>query len=181
MLATAGNWREFDSFCWYDRPDDADGFAIVYTHNRDSGLEERANAVTIAKALEPYPDDALPQRHNHWACGWVDGYAVRGRALEVWNELQAQLADYPILDEWLYCDMFAEECDRAYESWARDQFRRELTKRRAAKLDNAAIDKLWAAALDRAPVGWCIDADDVYIDCKDIARRVPDADLIERL
>ncbi len=35
----AGNWQRFDSFVWFrDRDlDDADQWAIVYTHNRDSG------------------------------------------------------------------------------------------------------------------------------------------------
>jgi hypothetical protein len=36
----AGNWRTFESFCWHRgrELDDADDWAIFYTHHRDSGL-----------------------------------------------------------------------------------------------------------------------------------------------
>ena len=32
-----GNWHSFGSFCWFDRPDDADDFAIFYTHQSRLG------------------------------------------------------------------------------------------------------------------------------------------------
>jgi hypothetical protein len=107
----AGNWRKFESFGWHDRPDDADGWAIVYTNNRDSGLVDESNAKAIAKAMQPYLEaedpDVLPEHHGHWACGWVDGYSIRvydGRgepteAFKAWCDLHARLEDYPLLDE----------------------------------------------------------------------------------
>jgi hypothetical protein len=35
----AGNWQRFESFVWFrdEEVDDPDNWAIVYTHNRDSG------------------------------------------------------------------------------------------------------------------------------------------------
>jgi hypothetical protein len=45
----AGNWREFDSFCWHRAQviDDADNWAIVYSHHRDSGLLDQSNAAAV--------------------------------------------------------------------------------------------------------------------------------------
>ena len=45
----AANWQKFDSFIWFrDRDlDDADKWAIIYTHNRDSGLLDQSNASVI--------------------------------------------------------------------------------------------------------------------------------------
>ena len=36
----AGNWQRFESFCWFRENEiaDPDNWAIIYTHNRDSGL-----------------------------------------------------------------------------------------------------------------------------------------------
>jgi hypothetical protein len=105
----AGNWQDFDSFSW-DRSreiEDADQFCLVYTHNRDSGLLDQSNAEAIAEAMKPFLDrDVLEEHHNHWAVGWVDGYAIRvyrrGRitkAFRTYYDLQTRLADYPVLDE----------------------------------------------------------------------------------
>ena len=104
----AGNWKKFQSFGWYDRPEDVDQMAIVYTHNRDSDNLALSNAAEIAKELEPYKEngDVIPEYHGHWAVGWMEGFAIRvfrdGQMTEAflkWMELQARLAEYPILNE----------------------------------------------------------------------------------
>lgn len=113
--ALRANWRKFESFGWHGRPDDADAFGIVYTHNRDSGLLEQSNAEAIAKAMRPFlgvedesnKTQAMEEDHNHWACGWVKGYAIRcldedgnaTRAVATWFQLQDRIANYPLLDE----------------------------------------------------------------------------------
>ena len=47
----AGNWQRFNSFIWFrDREvQDAEQWAIIYTHNRDSGLLDQSNAKVIAE------------------------------------------------------------------------------------------------------------------------------------
>lgn len=108
----AGNWRHFDSFCW-DRGynlDDRDDWTIVYTHNRDSGLLDQSNAAAIERELEPFTEgndpDVVPERHHHWACGWIDGYSIRvyreGRVTEAFRayiDLVESLEYYPVLDD----------------------------------------------------------------------------------
>ena len=105
----AGNWRKFESFAWFDKPEDAEKWTVVYTINRDSGLLDQSNDAAISKVMAPFikRGSAREERHNHWACGWIAGYAIRvygrnGRitkAFKAWCELQAKLQDYPVLDE----------------------------------------------------------------------------------
>lgn len=109
----AGNWQRFDSFVWFrDRDlDDADQWAIVYTHNRDSGLLDQSNASVIAKAMAPFTEGDDPtvvnERHSHWAVGHVDGFSMRvfdgngeiTEAFKKYHELAEAMDGYPILDE----------------------------------------------------------------------------------
>ena len=107
----AGNWQKFQCFVWYrDEIQDAENWAIVYTHNRDSGLLDLSNASMIEKTLEPFIDDEDPdvvmESHNHWACGWIDGFSIRvfrddqiTDAFRKYHELAERLAEYSILDE----------------------------------------------------------------------------------
>lgn len=108
----AGNWKQFDSFCWFraDELDDADNWSVVYTHHRDSRLLDQSNAAAIAEALSTFTErddpDIVVESHSHWAVGHVDGFSIRvfrtGQitdAFRVYHELVEQLADYPILNE----------------------------------------------------------------------------------
>ncbi len=108
----AGNWQSWTCFCW-DREreiSDPDDWAIIYTHNRDSGLLDQSNSDQIAKALEPFTasddPDVIFESHAHWAVGHVDGFSIRifrdGQitdAFEAYHDLAERLSDYPILDE----------------------------------------------------------------------------------
>jgi hypothetical protein len=108
----AGNWRRFTCFVWdRDRElDDPDEWAILYTHNRDSGLLDLSNAEAISEALTPFADsddpDVVFETHSHWAVGHVDGFSIRvlrdgeiTDAFRTYHELAERLADYPVLDE----------------------------------------------------------------------------------
>lgn len=108
----AGNWRKFSCFVWYrdselERPED---WAVIYTHNRDSGLLDQSNAAAISMALLSFTEgddpDVVFESHNHWAVGHVDGFSLRvfrdrevTEAFRVYHELAERMADYPVLDE----------------------------------------------------------------------------------
>lgn len=112
----AGNWKTFDSFCWsrgYELPD-ADSWAIVYTHNRDSTLTGKSNAVVIERELSQFAEgddpDLVFESHDHWLCGHVDGFSVRvyrgGAVTDAFRavyELKSSLDSYALLDESDYC------------------------------------------------------------------------------
>ena len=139
-----GNWQKFDCFGWHDRPEDSEEWAIVYTHNRDSDLLDQSNADAIDEALAPFADggDVRAEHHGHWACGWIDGYAIRvyrngqiTEAFRTYHELAARLADYPVLDEEdfsrreyeatlenLRSEGFDSDCFAPPEDWAGEVF-----------------------------------------------------------
>lgn len=108
----AGNWKRFNSFVWF-RDDDIpkpEDWAIIYTHNRDSGLLSLSNAAAIAKAMEPFTEgddpDVVVESYSHWAVGHVDGFSVRvyrdgeiTDAFRTYHDLAEQMDGYPILDE----------------------------------------------------------------------------------
>jgi len=108
----AGNWQRFTCFVWSREQEitDPENWAIIYTHNRDSGLLDQSNADAIAKTMEPFTDsddrDVVFETHDHWAVGHVDGFSIRvfkngeiTDAFKTYHELSERLADYPILDE----------------------------------------------------------------------------------
>lgn len=111
-LEAAGNWQTFDCFVWFRRNEleDAEDWALVYTHNRDSGLLAQSNSSVIAKALGPFTEgddpDVVCESHSHWAVGHVDGFSIRvvrdtqiTDAFKTYHELSERMADYPVLDE----------------------------------------------------------------------------------
>jgi hypothetical protein len=108
----AGNWKQFDCFCWFraSELDDADNWSVIYTHHRDSGLLDQSNAAAIAETLSTFTEadnpDIVFETHSHWAVGHVDGFSIRvfrnGQitdAFRAYHALTEQLADYPILNE----------------------------------------------------------------------------------
>jgi len=167
-----GNWRKFDSFAWHDRPDDCEEWAIVYTHNRDSDILDMANAETIGELMAPHLEsgDAIQEHHSHWACGWVDGYAIRpdSPAAVTWRDIQERLADYPILDEDTYSRMEHDAQGEAWDNWARSEFAKGLEKQ-YGELD-IPEDKLkdlfdeWA--------NWDTDSGGVYCDVGNVIGRI---------
>ena len=108
----AGNWQRMNCFCWFRSGEisDADKWAVIYTHHRDSGLLDQSNASAIRKSMMTYTEgdnpDVVFESHHHWAVGHIDGFSVRvfkrGRvtkAFRTYHELAERMADYPILDE----------------------------------------------------------------------------------
>ena len=123
----AGNWQRFSSFIWFrDREvDDADQWAIIYTHNRDSGLLDHSNAKVISQSMAPFTEgddaDVVIESHSHWAVGHVDGFSIRvfdsngeiTDAFRKYHELAEAMDNYPILDE---SDYFERELEATLEN-----------------------------------------------------------------
>lgn len=72
-----GNWKQFESFVWFDKPEAPQDWTIYYTRHRDSGLLDKSNESQIDKIFEPYldkePCDVREEYHNHWAIGFIQG------------------------------------------------------------------------------------------------------------
>ena len=108
----AGNWKNFQCFVWFRDKEmkDADNWAILYTHSRDSRLLDESNASVIRKEMLPFADgddpDVVFESHSHWAVGHVDGFSLRvfkrrqiTKAFRKCHELMEKLHDYAYLDE----------------------------------------------------------------------------------
>jgi hypothetical protein len=106
----ANNHANYDSFAWFSEPEDSKNWTLYYTQNRDSGLLDQSNAAQIDKRLEKFlKHDCLirAEHHSHWACGWVEGYAIRvytpkGRITKVFMEfleILREMDNYPVLNE----------------------------------------------------------------------------------
>lgn len=120
----ANNWKSFGSYVRWERL--PDGFAVVYTSNRDSDALTRSNARVTAKALAPYLDgdkgDVRDESSSHWAVGHVDGFAIRvydangavTPAFTAYAELVLATEDYPVLDD---DDFSREEEEEANQVW----------------------------------------------------------------
>jgi len=108
----AGNWQSFDCFAWFRQSEvkSPDDWAIIYTHNRDSGLLDQSNAEVIAEAMGKFTKgndpDVVFESHDHWAVGHVDGFSIRvyrrsriTKAFKTYHELSLRMSDYPVLDD----------------------------------------------------------------------------------
>jgi hypothetical protein len=149
----AGNWQDFNCFAWFrkselKKPED---WAIIYTHNRDSGLLDKSNAAVIEAAMKPFTEgddsDVVLESHNHWLVGHVDGFSIRvfkrGRitkAFKTYHELAERMADYPILDE---SDYSEREYEAAYENLDLAAWRLKLDFNLPSDWQSSVFDWLW--------------------------------------
>jgi hypothetical protein len=162
----ANNHAQFDSFAWFAEPEDGENWALVYTSNRDADTITRANAEAIEAALSKYIGRTVrAETHNHWAVGYVEGYAIRvytkrGKitaAFKLWCDLQARIDDYPLLDESIHSRLECEEQEQSWDNWARSEFVRELQKALEVEIDDsdsAKIAESFETLRDRANVYW---------------------------
>ena len=120
-----GNWREFQSFGWSDKPEGAADYAIIYTTQRDAPLTQESNTAVFTKLLEVEveaervsSDDIYYEEHSHWAVGWVGGFVVRvrrdGELTPAWlffcEAYLLPLSEYPLLSD-------EDHSEREFDGW----------------------------------------------------------------
>lgn len=180
-----GNWKKADSFVWYGAPEDAEEYALYYTSNRDTAdLIELSNEKVINDALDGL-EGAIAEHHSHWACGYVDGWAVKfgSPAWDKLAELLAAMEDYPILDEEVYDELRQEQIDSAWDNWLRWDFCHKVEEQFGIDIDDMdTFKELFYSLLyegetdfDDDSTGVTIDLDRFFKEHRDdIARFVKD-------
>lgn len=172
-----GNYLKWRGFGYSRSLDSAGNWCIVYTSNRDSRLLDESNAAAIEKIMAPFADadtdnpDVLREHHTHWACGYVDGYAIRvyydngniTPAFQAWHGIQEQLESYPVLDE----DDYSE---REYEATCKNV--EEAVRMVANKFDLEEVD---ASKVHE----WLADNDCSSLESTDEQGGYPDDEAIE--
>ena len=103
--------------------DEQDWRVVPCGQTRDSDVLTRANFIAALEVLGGEGKDVKVVSFNHWACGWLEIILVNptNEALikEV-DDIEACLADYPILDESKWSEMEWE----AHCEWADQEIQR---------------------------------------------------------
>lgn len=83
---------------------------------RDSGPLEQSNFEAFGRALDDAGIEYETHRFGHWGPGWYEIYLVTPtpEAVELIEELEGRLEDYPVLDE---DDFSRREWESAEETW----------------------------------------------------------------
>ena len=70
--------------------------------SRDSDALERSNFASMLEALGGESETVVVVREGHWLVGWIEWIAIHqddDAALQVADEIQEKLVDYPVIDE----------------------------------------------------------------------------------
>lgn len=115
-MATLAQAHKDNAAYYGTRPD----WQIVIAWTRDSETLERANWQAANKRLAEWPDDVAIERSGHWAVGWVEYLVVRPgtEAATEAAKIQAELDDYPVLDDEILSEVEQAEIDSAIEQAA---------------------------------------------------------------
>lgn len=86
------------------------------------------------------------------------------------------LSDYPLLDEHIYSELFAEEESKAWENWVEYEYRQELEKRYHIDLSECAGEDLFQiffGIMDATSTYFEPEGDSVYINMEAIVTATP--------
>lgn len=105
----------FDSHINFDNDREA-WLVLPCGRNRDSECLDESNFATALKILGGEREDVEVHRFGHWACGWFEIILVRpdSAAAKEAEEIEAALANYPVLDDNDYSER---EHEAANETW----------------------------------------------------------------
>jgi hypothetical protein len=113
-------WTLPDHYAGADWP----GYYVFLGQNRDSDALTRSNFRVALKRLggETGEDDngislVAVVRESHWACGWIEWIAIHESnlaAIKLADEMQADIDNYPVLDESDWSDL---EYTEAMDYW----------------------------------------------------------------
>ena len=85
--------------------------------SRDSDALERSNFICMLRQLGGESDTVVIVRENHWAVGWIEWIAIHqddGKALQIADELQGALSDYPVIDESHWSELEQEDANEVW-------------------------------------------------------------------
>ena len=102
--------------------------------SRDSDSLEQSNFACMLKKLGGESDTVIVVRESHWAVGWVEWIAIHesdAKSLATANEIMANLADYPVVNEEHWSELESEQAADYWESMSpRDKVQFAMDERR---------------------------------------------------
>ena len=79
--------------------DQQDWFVLPVNRTRDTGTFSESNFETALEILGGESDTVEVHRFGHWGPGWYEIILISPQRESEGNEIEARLADYPILSE----------------------------------------------------------------------------------
>lgn len=112
-------------------PDNQDWLVLPCSRTRDSGELDQSNFDTALKMLGGESNTVQVCRFGHWGPGWFEIIIVKpGSVAETTaNEIEASLADYPVLDETDFSNREWESYQEGWQNYARRDFIRGLSRK----------------------------------------------------
>lgn len=97
-------------------PDRQDWFVVPVSQTRDSGPLDQSNFQVALDWLGGESETVEVHRFGHWGPGWYEIIIIKpgSKAEVIAKDIDASLADYPVLDEMHYSEL---EYNLACETW----------------------------------------------------------------
>ena len=107
LIETVSAPSGFDSLDNYMGPTDFGALYGFLTQTRDSAALERSNFISALALLGGESETVEVHRFGHWACGWWEIIALKhgSAAFAIAETLEAELDDYPVVDESHFADL----------------------------------------------------------------------------
>lgn len=108
-----------------------DWFVAPVSRDRDSNMRGVSNFETALEMMGGESSTVEVHRFGHWAHGWFEIILVKPdtREMEIAEEIEAALADYPVLDEEDMSRREYEEYLSSWDSFAAREFRSLLVEK----------------------------------------------------
>lgn len=87
--------------------------------SRDSDALERSNFACMLDALGGESETVIVVRESHWLVGWVEWIAIHQddeKALEIADQIQTKLRDYPVISDDHYSQVEQEDADLTWKN-----------------------------------------------------------------
>jgi hypothetical protein len=164
----------FDDWSNYSGDDFSDCYVAPCTITRDTeDSVSLANWQAQIAELEPLAKHEASgvHRFGHWGPGWFELFLIHESdtdCLAAAGDIEASLADYPVLDDDLHSELEREAQAEAWESWGRSELKGELERALKQYAPDDASPYWAGEAIDAVPeseldgffseVQWCEDS-----------------------
>lgn len=122
-------------------PNRQDWLVVPVGITRDSGPLSQSNFYSALESLGGESDTVEIHRFGHWAWGWHEIILVKPGSLaeSIADDIEAALADYPVLDESDYHDREVAAADSSWQ-WSDMRYRVQLCQKYGASVFAARRD-----------------------------------------
>lgn len=133
-------------------PDRQDWLVAPVTQTRDSGPLAESNFASFLAEVGGESETVEVHRFGHWGPGWFEIILISPNSphLKRAEELEASLADYPVLDEQDYSKREHEEYCESWDCWGRKDYTKEIKARLFQEYPNGVSEDCTDDEIDDA-------------------------------